>query len=71
MRHISNDKKKEKKCLSSCILIRTGQRSTRPVEETTGATSISVEGAFFATSDVSDSESTGEEVEGRESRTGD
>jgi hypothetical protein len=34
----------------------------RPVEETTGATSISAEGAFFATSDVSDAVVTGEEV---------
>jgi hypothetical protein len=35
----------------------------RPVEETTGVTSISTEGAFFATSDVSDAVETGEEVE--------
>jgi hypothetical protein len=34
----------------------------RPVEETTGVTSISTEGAFFATSDVSDVVATGEEV---------
>jgi hypothetical protein len=39
----------------------------RPVEETTGATSISAEGAFFATSDVSDAVATGEEVEETES----
>jgi hypothetical protein len=40
----------------------------RPVEETTGATSISAEGAFFATSDVSDAvATTGEEVEETES----
>ena len=39
----------------------------RPVEETTGATSISTEGAFFATSDVSDAVATGEEVEETES----
>jgi hypothetical protein len=39
----------------------------RPVEETTGATSISAEGAFFATSDVSDVVATGEEVEETES----
>jgi len=43
----------------------------RPVEETTGATSISAEGAFCATSDVSDAVVTGEEDEGRGSRTGD
>jgi hypothetical protein len=45
----------------------TGRRSTRPVEETTGATSISTEGAFFATSDVSDVVAIGEEVEETES----
>ena len=36
----------------------------RPVEETTGSTSISSEGAFFTTSDVSDAVATGEEAEG-------
>ena len=66
MRHISNDKKK-KNVYRRVSLQWTGRRSTRPVEETTGATSISAEGAFFATSDVSDAVATGEEVEETES----
>jgi hypothetical protein len=53
MRHISNDKKMKKNFYR--------------VEETTGSTSISGEGAFFATSDDSDDVVTGEEVEETES----
>jgi hypothetical protein len=66
-RHISNDKKKKK--MSITLNPYNGQvdEIPRPVEETTGGTSISAEGAFFATSDVSDAVANGEEVEETES----
>ena len=67
MRHISNDKKKKK--ISIVLYPYNGQvdEVPRPVEETPGATSNSTEGAFCATSDVSDAVTTGEEVEETES----
>jgi hypothetical protein len=75
VRHISNDKKKKKtndkkkKKMSIVLYPYNGQvdEVPRPVEETTGSTSISEEGVFFATSDVSDDVANGEEVEETES----
>ncbi len=61
-RHISKDKKKKK--MSIVLYPYNGQvdEVPRPVEETTETTSISTEGAFLATSDVSDVVATGVKI---------